>query len=112
MLLLAFGECEHPCAAGTWTIWQQLGNNIGNVSPTWLQCCWQKSRDITACHTSNLTVSPTCFQRDVDGRRTGLKIRSSQEGVGSSPTFGTKDLRQIGTPRCDELGNNLAIGLR
>ncbi len=43
MLLLAFGECEHPCLAGTWTIWQQFGNNIGNVSPTWLQSCWQKS---------------------------------------------------------------------
>ena len=68
--------------------WQQFGNNIGNVSPTWLQCCWQKSGDVTACHTSNLTVNPTCFQRHADGRRAGLKIRSSQEGVGSSPTFG------------------------
>jgi hypothetical protein len=29
-------------------------------------------------------------QRQTDGRRAGLKIRSSQEGVGSSPTFGTE----------------------
>ena len=31
-----------------------------------------------------------------NGRRAGLKIRSTQVGVGSSPTFGSKDLRQIG----------------
>ena len=79
MLLLAFGECEHPCAAGTWTIWQQFGNNVGNASPTWLQCCWQKSGDVTVCQTSDLTVSPTCFQCDGDGRRAGLKIRSSKK---------------------------------
>ncbi len=30
-----------------------------------------------------------------NGRRAGLKIRSSQEGVGSSPTFGSNDLQQI-----------------
>jgi hypothetical protein len=29
-------------------------------------------------------------QRQTDGRRAGLKIRSPQEGVGSSPTFGTE----------------------
>jgi hypothetical protein len=31
----------------------------------------------------------TSAQHQTDGRRAGLKIRSSQEGVGSSPTFGT-----------------------
>ena len=34
-------------------------------------------------------------QRQTDGRRAGLKIRSSQEGVGSSPTFGTKRKTRI-----------------
>ena len=35
-------------------------------------------------------VIPISVQRETDGRRAGLKIRSWQEGVGSSPTFGTK----------------------
>jgi hypothetical protein len=30
-----------------------------------------------------------------NGRRAGLKIRSTQVGVGSSPTFGSNDLGQI-----------------
>jgi hypothetical protein len=30
-----------------------------------------------------------------NGRRAGLKIRFTQVSVGSSPTFGSKDLRQI-----------------
>ena len=34
-----------------------------------------------------------------NGRRAGLKIRSTQVGVGSSPTFGSKDLRQIAVPQ-------------
>src|SRR5262249_34174783 len=34
-----------------------------------------------------------------NGRRAGLKIRSTQVGVGSSPTFGSKDLRQIREPK-------------
>ena len=61
--------------ASAQTSWQQFGNNIGDVSPTWLQCHWQKSGDVTACQKSTLTVSPTCFQRHADGRRAGLKIR-------------------------------------
>ena len=77
------------------TNWQQNGNDIGRASPMRLQCHWQKRGDVTVCQISNLTVSPTCFQCDGDGRRAGLKIRSSQEGVGSSPTFGTTGLRQI-----------------
>ena len=40
-------------------------------------------------------VNPTSAQCQADGRRAGLKIRSSQEGVGSSPTFGTIDLRRM-----------------
>ena len=42
-----------------------------------------------------LSINATCFQYHGTGRRPGLKIRSSQEGVGSSPTFGTTGLRQI-----------------
>src|SRR6266849_6862502 len=30
-----------------------------------------------------------------NGRRAGFKIRSSQGGVGSSPTFGSNDLRRF-----------------
>jgi hypothetical protein len=72
------------------TIWQHFGNNTGDVSPMRLQCYRQKRGDVTACQKSILTVSPTCFQRHADGRRAGLKARSSQEGVGSSSTFGPK----------------------
>jgi hypothetical protein len=46
------------------------------------------------------------------GRRTGLKIRSSQKGVGSSPTFGSIDLRRICRYDFPCRGNNLATGLR
>ena len=42
-----------------------------------------------ALDSQTLSTTATCFQYDGDGRRTGLKIRSSQEGVGSSPTFGS-----------------------
>ena len=44
---------------------------------------------VTALQSRALSVAATCFQYHGYGRRTGLKIRSSQEGVGSSPTFGT-----------------------
>ena len=43
-----------------------------------------------ALDSQTLSTTATCFQCDGDGRRAGLKIRSSQEGVGSSPTFGTE----------------------
>jgi hypothetical protein len=84
-------EHQHSCPGrapdNLATIWQQHWRCQPNAAPMALA----KSGDVTACHKANLTVSPTCFQRHVDGRRTGLKIRSSQEGVGSSPTFGTDD---------------------
>src|SRR4051794_11156418 len=47
-----------------------------------------------------------------NGRRAGLKIRSSQEGVGSSPTFGTNDLRQIATRRIRNSGAILVRSFR
>jgi hypothetical protein len=40
-------ERQH-CFGSDQTIWQQFGNNPGNVSPTWLQRCWQKGGDVTA----------------------------------------------------------------
>ena len=43
-----------------------------------------------ALDSQTLSTTATCFQYHDYGRRTGLKIRSSQEGVGSSPTFGTE----------------------
>ncbi len=57
-------------------------------------------------------VNSTSAQHQTDGRRAGLKIRWGNTRVGSSPTFGTKDLRQIGTLRYYEPGNNLATGMR
>jgi hypothetical protein len=45
---------------------------------------------------------PPCFQNHGYGRSPGLKIQWGDTRVGSSPTFGTKDLRQIGTPGCDD----------
>ena len=48
-----------------------------------------------ALDSQTLSITATCFQYDGDGRRTGLKIRSSQEGVGSSPTFGIPWLEAI-----------------
>ena len=77
-LILSGGrEHQHSCPGRALEIWQQFGNNTGDVSPTRLQCSWQKSDDVTACRGSSLTVIPTCFQRHVDGRRAGLKIRCS-----------------------------------
>ena len=52
---------------------------------------------VTALQSKPLSITATCFQYHEYGRRTGLKIRSSQEGVGSSPTFGTEDLRHVAT---------------
>ena len=37
-----------------------------------------------------LSITATCFQYHEYSRRTGLKIRSRQGGVGSSLTFGTE----------------------
>ena len=44
---------------------------------------------VNLCKIPEIYVNPISAQRQTDGRRAGLKIRSSQEGVGSSPTFGT-----------------------
>ena len=44
--------------------------------------------DVRALDSQTLSTTATCFQYHEYGRRTGLKIRSSQEGVGSSLTFG------------------------
>ena len=44
---------------------------------------------VTALQSKSLSITATCFQYHEYGRRTGLKIRSPQGGVGSSPTFGT-----------------------
>jgi hypothetical protein len=82
LILSGGGSTNTLAQAGHKTIWQQFDNNIGCVSPTCLLCHWEKSGGVTAFRTSNLTVSPTFFQRHADGRRAGLKIRSSQEGLG------------------------------
>ncbi len=48
-----------------------------------------------ALDSQTLSITATCFQYHEYGRRAGLKIRSSQEGGGSSPTFGISGLRHI-----------------
>ena len=48
---------------------------------------------VNPCKIPEIYVNPTSAQCQTDGRRAGLKIRSSQEGVGSSPTFGTSNSR-------------------
>jgi hypothetical protein len=50
---------------------------------------------VRALDSQTLSITATCFQRDGDGRRAGLKIRSSQGGVGSNPTFGIGCSRRI-----------------
>ena len=40
-----------------------------------------------------MNTTATCLQYHGYGRRTGLKIRSSEGGVDSSPTFGTSNSR-------------------
>ena len=65
-----------------------------------------------ALDSQTLSITATCFQCHGYGRRAGLKIRSSQEGVGSSPTFGSIYLRQIATCRFAPRGNELGTALR
>jgi hypothetical protein len=48
----------------------------------------EKASVVTGLKPKPLSIAATCFQYHYYGRRTGLKIRSAQEGVGSSPTFG------------------------
>jgi len=67
---------------------------------------------VTVLKTRTLSVTATCFQYHGSGRRPGLKIRSSQEGVGSSPTFGSIYLGQIATCRFAPSGNKLGTALR
>jgi hypothetical protein len=50
---------------------------------------------VNPCKIPENDVNSMSAQCQTDGRRAGLKIRSSQEGVGSSPTFGATGLRQI-----------------
>ncbi len=44
-----------------------------------------------------------------NGRRAGLKIRSWQQGVGSSPTFGTHDLRRFRAVFSRDFGNSIDL---
>ena len=48
---------------------------------------------VNPCKIPENYVKSISAQCQTDGRRAGLKIRSSQEGVGSSPTFGSIYLR-------------------
>ena len=67
--------------------------HIAHVSPMRLQCERQQRAIVNLGKIPEINVNPTSAQCQTDGRRAGLKIRSSQEGVGSSPTFGNSDSR-------------------
>ena len=67
---------------------------------------------VTPCEIPEIYVIPTSSQRQTDGRRAGLKIRRGNTRVGSSPTFGTLDLRLIVTCRTACPGNELVTVLR
>jgi hypothetical protein len=67
---------------------------------------------VKPCKIPENYVKSMSAQRQTDGRRAGLKIRSSQEGVGSSPTFGSIYLGQIATCRFAPSGNKLGTALR
>ncbi len=45
---------------------------------------------VNPCKIPENYVNPISRQRQTNGSRAGLKIRSAQEGVGSSLTFGTE----------------------
>ena len=69
-----------------------FGNKMGTGLATSAQCRYNVRASgsiVTALQSKPLSITATCFQYHEYGRRTGLKIRSSQEGVGSGPTFGT-----------------------
>ena len=63
-----------------------------------LQCTCAGSSIVTALQSNPLSITATCFQYHEYGRRPGLKIRSWQQGVGSSPTFGTHSRAVIESP--------------
>jgi len=51
---------------------------------------------VTGMKAKTLSIAATCFQYHEYGRSAGLKIRSPQGGVGSSPTFGTQSIHAPG----------------
>jgi hypothetical protein len=67
------------------TKWEQDWQYQPNAASMYVR----QGRIVTDLQSMPLSITATCFQSHEYGRRTGLKIRSSQEGVGSSPTFGT-----------------------
>ena len=73
------------------TKWEQDWQYQPNAATMYVR--W--GRIVTALHSKPLSITATCFQYHEYGRRTGLKIRSGNTGVGSSPTFGTIESWQI-----------------
>jgi hypothetical protein len=71
------------------TKWQQDWQCQPDATTTYVR----QGSILAAVKPRTLDITPTCFQYHGYGRRPGLKIRSSQEGVGSSPTFGIGDSR-------------------
>jgi tetratricopeptide (TPR) repeat protein len=62
--------------------------HFARVSPMRLQCAPTPRAIVNPGKTPQIKFNPTSAQRQSDGRRAGLKLRSPQGGVGSSPTFG------------------------
>ena len=57
--------------------------------------CLDQGGIVTALKPKPSRVTATCFQYHVYGRRTGLKIRSGNTRVVSSPTFDTEMTSRI-----------------
>jgi hypothetical protein len=74
------------------------GNNLATRLATLHQHGYDALRETRSRKTrpgKQLTAIPTRYQYHACGRRAGLKIRWGNTRVGSSPTFGTRDLRRI-----------------
>ena len=96
LLATALWPAVETGASPRWVSWRQ-DRPLSHLATIWQQD-WQyqpnaavmyvcKGGIVTALKRLALSVAPTCFQYHGIGRRTGLKIRSPQGGVGSSPTF-------------------------
>ena len=82
---------SRPPAAGRWSIVRH--RSVDGVAPANMPhaATMRKHQggDVRALDSETLSTTATCSQYHVYGRSPGLKIRSSQEGGGSSLTFGT-----------------------
>jgi micrococcal nuclease len=97
-----------PPPAGPGAAGHRSGTPPGNTSPILVQCdpvMTRAAKIPKSKAATRLQRHRNVLPKWRNGRRAGLKIRSPQGGVGSSPTFGTNDLRNISRPPYHEPGN-------